>query len=542
MKTLIRKSILVASVVLLASTFTLAQRVIKGTVYREGKPAAGVTVEAHKGATMMTSFDGKYEVAADAKSKWLKFTFIDEVKRLDLAEDAGDEIDFLFDDIKPGGEANEENSAEIVLKTQEELLNAQDKDYANEFTLYNEFYNQEDYTSALPHWKNLYNKYPKSHTNLYIQGTKMYQNFIDSAKTSEEKEKYLQELMKIYDKRVKYFGQKGYVLGRKGTDWFKYKLAENLEGDNLKQALKSGYEWISESVNEQGINSEAPVLVLLMNSSRSLFQMGEISKETVVANYDKCTNIINQVIANEKDAERLGRFKQIQPYIEEIFGRSGAADCEALVNIFTPQYQEKSNDVEFIKAMLDRLRRAKCDESELFSNATEKLYELEPSAVAAFNMAHRYLKLDDITKAKEYYKQAMEQETDKELLATYYYEYATVLYAKESAYSEARNYARKTLEIKPGYCDALMLIGDIYVAASRSFGNSNLEKASVFWAAVDYYNKARNGEDCAMDAAQKISEYRRHFPNKEDAFMEGLQAGQSYKVGGWINETTTVRF
>ncbi len=542
MKTLIRKSILVASVVLLASTFTLAQRVIKGTVYREGKPAAGVTVEAHKGATMMTSFDGKYEVAADAKSKWLKFTFIDEAKRLDLAEDAGDEIDFLFDDIKPGGEANEENSAEIVLKTQEELLNAQDKDYANEFTLYNEFYNQEDYTSALPHWKNLYNKYPKSHTNLYIQGTKMYQNFIDSAKTSEEKEKYLQELMKIYDKRVKYFGQKGYVLGRKGTDWFKYKLAENLEGDNLKQALKSGYEWISESVNEQGINSEAPVLVLLMNSSRSLFQMGEISKETVVANYDKCTNIINQVIANEKDAERLDRFSQIQPYIEEIFGRSGAADCEALVNIFTPQYQEKSNDVEFIKKMLDRLRRAKCDESELFSNATEKLYELEPSAVAAFNMAHRYLKLDDITKAKEYYKQAMEQETDKELLATYYYEYATVLYAKESAYSEARNYARKTLEIKPTYCDALMLIGDIYVAASRSFGNSNLEKASVFWVAVDYYNKARNGEDCAMDAAQKISEYRRHFPNKEDAFMEGLQAGQSYKVGGWINETTTVRF
>ena len=136
----------------------------------------------------------------------------------------------------------------------------------------------------------------------------------------------------------------------------------------------------------------------------------------------------------------------------------------------------------------------------------------------------------------------MEQETDKELLATYYYEYAMVLYAKENAYAESRNYARKALEIKPGYCDAYMLIGDIYVAASRSFGNSNLEKSAVFWVAVDYYAKARNSDDCAMEAAQKMMDYRKYFPNKEDAFMEGLQAGQTYKVEGWINETTTVRF
>lgn len=541
MKTLIQKTILFASVVLLASTLSVAQRVIKGTVYREGKPAAGVTVEAHKGGTMMTSFDGQYQVDADAKSKWLKFTFIDEIKRMDLAENSGDVIDFAMDGKMPG-EAEEVNSNDVNLKSQEELLKEQNQDFTNELSLYTEFYRQGDYNSALPHWKNIYNKYPKSHPNLYIQGSKMYQDFIEKAKTPEEKEKNLQELMKIYDKRAKNFGDKGYVLGRKGYDWFKYKMDENLEGDRHKEALKTGYEWIAESVNEQGNKTEAPVLVLLMQTSRSLFQMGELPKETVVNNYDKCNSIINHVIANEKDAERVSRFKETQPYIEDIFGKSGAADCEALVNIFTPQFEEKGNDVAFIKTMLGRLRRAKCDESELFSKATEKLYQLEPSAEAAFNMAHRYLKLDDITKAKEYYKQAMEQENNKELLATYYYEYATVLYAKENAYSEARNYARKALEAKQGYCDAYMLIGDIYVAASRSFGNSNLEKSAIFWLAVDYYTKARGSDDCAMEAAQKISDYRKHYPNKEDAFMEGLQAGQTYKVEGWINETTTVRF
>ena len=82
MKAIIRKTLLFAAFVVLTISFATGQRVIKGTVYLEGKPAAGITVEAHKGGQMLTSFDGKYEVEADAKSKWLKFTFIDEIKRL----------------------------------------------------------------------------------------------------------------------------------------------------------------------------------------------------------------------------------------------------------------------------------------------------------------------------------------------------------------------------------------------------------------------------------------------------------------------------
>lgn len=88
-----------------------------------------------------------------------------------------------------------------------------------------------------------------------------------------------------------------------------------------------------------------------------------------------------------------------------------------------------------------------------------------------------------------------------------------------------------------------MLIGDIYVAASNSFDGDDFEKASVFWLAVDYFERARRaGQDCAIDASQKVSTYRKYFPNKEEAFFRDVQEGDSYKVGGWINETTTARF
>jgi hypothetical protein len=87
MKTFVRKSILFALIVLGMVLTANAQRVIKGTVYREGKPAAGVTVELHRSTQrVMTSFDGMYEITGDDKSKWIRFIFIDESKRVDLPE------------------------------------------------------------------------------------------------------------------------------------------------------------------------------------------------------------------------------------------------------------------------------------------------------------------------------------------------------------------------------------------------------------------------------------------------------------------------
>ncbi|HKI87402.1 MAG TPA: tetratricopeptide repeat protein, partial [Draconibacterium sp.] len=434
-----------------------------------------------------------------------------------------DVINYAFDGNIPSGDQQEEEGG-VSLKSQEELVKEQNQEYMNELTMYNEFYKQDDYKSAMPHWENLYTKFPKSSLNIYIRGAAMLEDQLKKASTWEEKDKVLDKLMKLYDKRIKYFDSKGYVLGRKATTWLEYKLNpdRNLEGDARTQALKTGYEWVNESVNEQGNESEMPVLVLLMQTSYSLFKLGEIPKETVVKNYDKSISIINSAIQANADADRVARAKEVLPYIEEIFGKSGAADCETLVRLFTPQFKQKGDDVEFIKNMLRRLRGAKCDQSPLYAQATERLYQLEPSAEAAFNMAHRFVERDEIEKAKEYYKQAMNQETDKDLLATYYYEYATLLYARDKAYPEAREYARKALDLKPDYCEALMLIGNIYVAASRNFGKDDFEKASVFWVAVDYFNKARRYEDCAVDAAKKAADFKKYFPNKEEAFFRSL--------------------
>lgn len=547
MKVILRISLLVAAVVIAGITVAQAQRVIKGTVYMDGEPAAGITVEAHKGGQMMTSFDGKYEIEADEKSKYIRFTFIDESKKLDIQDKSGNVFDFAFSGSIPSDDGEASESGEVNLSSLEELMKAQDKDFLNELSLYTEFYKQKDYKSAFPHWEKLYLNYPKSTPNIYIHGGKMYEDKIEKASTDAERDKILDKYMKLYDKRIKYFGNRGYVLGRKGMSWLKYKLNQNREnapeGDVLKSIHKSGYEWLSESVKLKGDETEPPLLILLMQTTVALFKLGDLPKEQVVKNYEKCNGIAKAIIdANEDEEQVKVTQEQVIPYIENIFGKSGAADCDALVKIFSVQFQENVDDVDYIKSMLRRLARAKCTDTDLFEEGTTRLYELDPSAEAAFNMARRYMRKDDAENAKKYYQQAMDQETDQDLLSSYYYEYGVFIFVKDNALSEARSYARKALAINPDYCEANMLIGDIYVAASRNFTGTDLEKSAVFWLACDYFAKARRYEDCSIDAISKIAQYKKYFPNKEEAFMEGLQEGAAYKVGGWINENTKVRF
>jgi hypothetical protein len=58
MKVFVRITLFMTVFILASVASLTAQRIIKGTVYREGKPAPGITVQAHKGGTVLTGFEG----------------------------------------------------------------------------------------------------------------------------------------------------------------------------------------------------------------------------------------------------------------------------------------------------------------------------------------------------------------------------------------------------------------------------------------------------------------------------------------------------
>ncbi len=542
MKPLFSKTILLSIALIALTSFSvLAQRVVKGTVYRGGEPAAGVNVEAHRSSdTFMTSFDGKYEIEVSDKTKYIEFTFIDDRRKLDIEGNNSNVIDFSFDGEIPVKGKGVVVEGGVDLRTSEELVKARDRDFMTNLSMYDQFYKQDDFASALEPWRKVYYKYPKSTINLYIHGGRMYETFIESASDWNEKNAHIDSLMSIYEKRIAYFNQEGYIRGRQGTDLLKFKLAnENLNDDELKSILKEGYGLLEQSIELEKNQTEAAVLVVFMQATKRLFLMGELSKDKVAANYQKTSEIVNNYLKEEPDSEKYTTSKEL---IDRLFQTSGAADCEALIALYEPQFEEISKDVDELKKMLRILERRDCTDSPLFAKASDKLYELDPSAEAAFNMARLFVKRDQFERAKEYYNNAINAETDKELLAKYCYELGLFIFAKEHDFQKSRNLARKAIENDPKSGRAYILIGDIYAQYSKHYGESETEHLSLYWLAVDYYQKAKRVDpEVFAQANERINTYKQYFPNKETLFFEGITDGQSYKIGSWINETTTVR-
>ena len=154
---------------------------------------------------------------------------------------------------------------------------------------------------------------------------------------------------------------------------------------------------------------------------------------------------------------------------------------------------------------------------------------------------HLMTKNNNNKKAIEYYEKAYTvADTDPATRANYYY-YAGMLGLQRERFQFARDMAREALKIKSDFCEAYMLIGEIYIQSSKSFSQDDFERSTVFWVAVDYFERASRIAACASDGNSKANSYANYYPNKEEVFFRSLNDGQRYNVGGWINEMTTVR-
>ncbi|MBN1768506.1 MAG: hypothetical protein JXR50_10950 [Prolixibacteraceae bacterium] len=529
----ITKHIALALLATLITVTAFAQRKISGTVYNNGEPAAGILVEAHRTSdSYYTSFDGQYELEVSEKSKWIRFTFLDETRKIDISDNATDVLNYSWD----GSEIPDADEAGVILKTLDELRKENDSEFINNYSLYREFIKQNNYKSALPYWKIIYKTYPKSTEQIYRDGAEIMKAFMNEASDTDNKKAYLDTMMQIYDKRMKYMDNVGAIMGLKAADYIENILKLDISEFELADDLKKGYEYAQKSIEESGKKTEPRVIVLFLQTSRKLYSMDEFTAETVLEDYEKSMDIIDSQL---KDEELKDKANQVLPILEQIIEGSGAMDCEAMNKLYSEKYKENPNDIDFIKKALRSLNRSKCD-NKLVITLSEKLYELEPSSEAAFNMARTFLKKENYTKAFEYYEKACNSSTDNNEKALYYYESAG-LSLQQGMLEKARDFAKKAIGVKPDYCEAYMLIGEIYIQASKDFSDDSFERSTVFWLATDYFEKAARYADCKTDAQNKISTYQNYFPNKEEVFFKGLEDGKNHYIGGWINETTKVR-
>ena len=414
-------------------------------------------------------------------------------------------------------------------------------------SLFNESVKNKQYADAWDPWWQVYTTCPNANKAIYTRGDELVEWKISQTQDPKEYDELRQLLLKLHDSRIKYFGDdpkypKAYILGLKGVDYCNF-----YKEDPLKDPA---YEWLKESIEGMREKSQIQVLKQFADLSNARYKLDpEKYGAAYIADYQAVSMILAAQASDPKNKNAM-RAQENKDYVDQMFASSGAADCDKLDEIFGTIVSENISNLDILNKIMGMYRRVKCTESEIYFTAAAAVHKLEPTEESAAGCAKMCMKKGEYKDAVNYYEQAIElaPEDDKEDRAEYLFNIAYIYFDKIKSYQLSRNYLRRSLELQANQGRCYILMGMLY-AASKPYGEgmaaakAAILNKTVFWAAVDKFQKAKMVDpDVADDANKLIASYSKYFPTKEEIFdLPELQDGASFTVGGWIQETTTCR-
>ncbi len=402
-------------------------------------------------------------------------------------------------------------------------------------SLYREFRDQKNIDDAFDPWRTAYDICPKAAKTLYTDGVDFYAYKIKNSDDGAEQNAFLDSLLAVYDKRIVHFGEKGKVLGYKGTQMFKYRS---------NQPLKA-YKVLKEAVEISKERTQPGVLDIYYRTMFEAFKNGEIEREDLLTEYLVISEYIDQGRSKTKEAY-YKYYDKAKDNINEYFVL--IAQCEDINPLAKKKFEEAPNDPENIKKLAKIMTKRECTESETFIKIAKKLNEIEPSHESSYTLGVALLKQAKYGESLTYFKKAIELSPEDNTELESYYLAAGGAAAAIGQNATANTYARKALEINGNSGKAYMLIGDAIAGSASSCGGNEFETKAVYWLAVDYYQKAKSVDpDVASSANSKIGSYSARFPDKKLMFQYSMVDGsgnakkEPVKIGCWINQEVMPR-
>lgn len=397
---------------------------------------------------------------------------------------------------------------------------------------YQEYWKQKNYDSALPNWRKAYSICPATASqNMFIHGTRLMTRQLDKIKDPAQRAAIIDTIITLQDQRMAAYPKKRVeIMNNKGQYMINYRGSDS----------KYIYDNLSGIVAELGSQSSGSILVNLLQSGIALYREDKLSADDVIALYDTVTDAINGAEAkNDAEAEDNAKAKAT---IESIFADSKVASCDNLISIFGPRYEADPNNLALVSNIVKLMNNAEdCASNDLYLKAVTSMYKLDPSYRSAYALFRLNSARDNVADAARYIEEAIaDPESDETVDAQYNYELALFAY-KNGMRGKAYEAARKAVDLDHGYAGkAYLLIGNLWASSTCS---DEVDKYARFWAATDYFQKARNTDPTlAEDASASISSVSRYYPEASEIFMYDLTAGQSYTVScGGMTASTTVR-
>ncbi len=419
---------------------------------------------------------------------------------------------------------------------------------------------------AYPMWKDMFTNYPVARVDTYTNGIKLLKGLIAKEPDAAKKAAYIEELMGVYDQQIKYIDKlqeitktplsEGAIIGRKALDY------KNFVADANPDSI---YAMLAKAVSIEKGKSEYLVTEQFMRYSASKYKRDETHGEQIIEDYLNASVYIVEVLdkyneriefykkrfaeeGNPKDTLYVKQYNQMidasllsRSNIDAYFINSGAASCEDLNNIYIEKLEANKDNIDYLNKVISVMSMLKCTEQDAYLTASEYALAIAPTAKAAMGCGFRYFKRGDVDKAIEFFDQAIELETSVTNKADMCYKVAAVQFSLKK-YSKARSYALKAIELNSKFGQPYILIAQCY-AATSNWSDDPVKNSCTYFAALDKLYTAKKVDPSVKKEADKyIHSYSTYTPEEATLFMKGYKNGDAITIGGWINETTTIRF
>lgn len=442
-------------------------------------------------------------------------------------------------------------SKNVVAPECEKELSADSAKMSREYiSLYREEFKRGNYMASVPFWRKAYNLTPCYREFIttdgsYLVGLLIAKTLQETPKDTTKIKKYADTLIRLYQDRLRFFGENYSVTGSMGSDIFTYYPNRRVEAIGL----------MKQSLENKKLETDPTVLTnLILAATQENRAKGKVTVEDVLQLFEDISVVVDHNIKSFKeqykvspagDSARIGQnlryWEWVENYVVAVV--TPYLTCDKLTEIYTPKFKAAPNDKALVEKIITLLKRSpNCAKTDFYLKVAEKNLELNPSADAAAALAKAFQEKGDLNKAKGFYEKAAELEDDKGKKESYYLVLAGIELSNRSCV-QARTYARKVLELNPNSGDAYLIIGNAYMQCTSGCGSNDVEKAYPFLAAYDKFAKAK-----AVDASVsgKASSYmalaKTRWPNVEAIFfIPGLSVGDTVNVGCWIGESTVLR-
>lgn len=414
-------------------------------------------------------------------------------------------------------------------------------------SIYTEYVKTNNFKDAYTPWKSVFNDAPVAQVSTYTNGAKILRWLIANEKDAAKQKAYFNELMGIYDQRIKYLDvlntyvrnpyTKGSITALKAHDYYTMGNPDN----NVAYAM------FKESIDEEKENTDYYIVQEFMESASKKLKTDPNYKEQFIQDYLTSSTLAEALVkanensTNEKTKEKMKPIlKTTKDNVDAFFINSGAASCENLQAIYGPKVAQNKTNLDYLKQVLSVMEMLGCTEEQAYFDAAEAANAIEPTAATAIGCGYMYYKKGNLDKCIEYFDQAISVETDHVKKSDYAYKAATILFSKKQL-SRARQYAQKSISLNGNNGNPYILIAKLYASSPNWSDEAALNKAT-FFLVIDKLHKAKSVDSSvAATANELINTYSRHTPKDSDLFFIGLKKGDSVHIGGWIGESTTIR-